>query len=103
MSAAQTYFTPVSGSGWNNDIGVDGAPAENSGKESHFNRAGPGYFRTMGTGLIAGRDFNDRDTRSSPKVAIVNKEFERKYFNGASAVGHTFRRRSSRGQAGGGV
>jgi predicted permease len=91
VSAAQVNFTPVSGSGWNNTIGPDGAPAEGSGKESWFNRAGPGYFRTMGTALIAGRDFNDRDTRLSPKVAIVNQEFARRFFGGANPVGRTFR------------
>ncbi len=40
-----------------------------------FNRAAPGYFQTMGTRLLAGRGFNDRDTLSSPKVAIVNEKF----------------------------
>ena len=56
VSAAQIWFTPVSGSGWNNDIGPDNTAAAASGKQSMFNRASPGYFRTMGTQLIAGRD-----------------------------------------------
>jgi predicted permease len=90
LSAAQILFTPVSGSGWNNDIGPDGSTAAASGKESYFNRVGPGYFHTMGTQLIAGRDFNDHDTVSSPKVAIVNQVFARKFFGGANPVGHTF-------------
>jgi len=98
VSAAQVWFTPVSGSGWNNSVGPDGAPAEASGKESHFNRVGPGYFRTMGTPLIAGRDFNDRDTFSSPKVAIVNEEFARRFFGGANPVGRTFRLEAAAGK-----
>ena len=50
-----------------------------SGKESFFNRVGVGYFRTMGIGVIAGREFNDRDSLSGPKVAIVNEVFARKF------------------------
>ena len=91
ISAAQVGMTPVSGSGWNNDIGPDGSTAASSGKESFFNRVGPGYFHTMGTRLIAGREFDDHDTLSSPKVAIVNEVFAKKFFGGANPVGHTFR------------
>ena len=98
VSAAQVWFTPVSGSGWNNSVGPDGAVAGGSGKESFFNRAGPGYFRTMGTPLVAGRDFNDRDTLASPKVAIVNEVFARKFFGGANPVGRTFRLEAEAGK-----
>jgi predicted permease len=90
VSAAQTGFTPVSGSGWDNSIGPDGEVAAASGKESFFNRASPGYFRTMGTALVAGRDFDDHDTLTSPKVAIVNEKFAREFFGGKNPVGHTF-------------
>lgn len=98
VSAAQVNFTPVSGSGWNNNIGPDGAVAGGSGKESYFNRAGPGYFRTMGTPLIAGRDFNDGDTLSSPQVAIVNELFASRFFGGANPVGRTFHRETEAGK-----
>ncbi|MCC6392048.1 MAG: ABC transporter permease [Bryobacterales bacterium] len=98
ISAAQVLFTPVSGSGWNNDIGPDGATAAASGKQAFFNRVSPGYFAAMGTALIAGREFNDRDTLSSPKVAIVNEAFARKFLGGGNAVGHTFRREAPAGK-----
>src|SRR5262249_28982342 len=91
VSAAQVGFAPVSGSGWNDTVHAEGAPAGEAGKESYFNRAGPGYFRTMGTPLIVGRDFNERDTLSAPKVAIVNEAFARRFFGGHNPVGRTFR------------
>lgn len=47
----------------------------------------PGYFRTMGIRLIEGRDFDDRDSRSSPRVAIVNRSLAQKLWPGRSAVG----------------
>jgi putative ABC transport system permease protein len=98
VSAAQVWFTPVSGSGWNNSVGPDGAVAGGSGKESYFNRVGPGYFRTLGTPLLAGRDFDDGDTLLSPKVAIVNEVFARKFFGGANPVGRTFRLEAEAGK-----
>lgn len=90
ISEGQVGFPPVSGSGWNNTVGIDGAPAAESKKNAFFNRASPGYFHAMKTRVIAGREFDEHDTLSSPKVAIVNEEFARKYFGGKNPVGHTF-------------
>jgi putative ABC transport system permease protein len=90
VSAAQVGFTPISGSGWDNSIGPENAPAASSNKQAWFNRASPGYFKTMGIGLLSGREFDDGDRATSAKVAIVNEEFARKYFHGINPVGHTF-------------
>jgi predicted permease len=98
VSAAQIGFTPVSGSGWDNLVGSDATPAAGSGKGAFFNRAAPGYFRTMGTRLLAGREFNDRDTLSSPKVAIVNETFARTFFGSGNPVGRTFHLEAAAGQ-----
>jgi predicted permease len=90
VSVAQVGFTPVSGNGWDNSIGPENAAAAGSNKQAWFNRASPGYFKTMGIGLLAGREFNELDRVTSTKVAIVNEEFARKYFHGINPVGHTF-------------
>src|SRR5262249_54495177 len=58
ISAAQVGMTPMSGSGWNESVRPDASTA--AAKNSFFNRFGPGYLKTMGIGLVAGRDFNDR-------------------------------------------
>lgn len=52
-----------------------------------FNVIAPDYFRTLGTPLLAGRDFSDRDTPQSPMVAIVNETFARHFFGVRSALG----------------
>jgi putative ABC transport system permease protein len=98
LSVGQVGFTPVSGSGWDNSIGPDGTVAAASGKEAWFNRVGPGYFGTMGIGLVSGRDFNGQDLLAAPRVAVVNEAFATKFFGGANAVGRTFNVEAAAGQ-----
>ena len=56
-SAAQAFLTPVNGGTWNNNVVVDGTVAG----LSNFNSVGRGFFRTLGTPVVAGRDFDDHD------------------------------------------
>jgi predicted permease len=52
---------------------------------------GPGYFRTLGIALLAGRDFGPLDTRDGPRVAIVNEAAAAYYWPGENAVGKRMR------------
>jgi predicted permease len=47
----------------------------------------PDYFRTMGTPLIAGREFTERDGAGAPKVAIVNQAFAKRYASAGNLLG----------------
>jgi putative ABC transport system permease protein len=93
ISAGQVDMTPVSGSGWDQNVWADGSAGPRV--DGMFNRAGPGYFRTMGTSFVTGRDFDEHDNLTAPKVAIVNEEFARKIFHGENPVGRSFRREES--------
>src|SRR5262249_59270296 len=42
--------------------------------------AGTRYFETMGTPLVAGRDFAEHDTSDNQRVVIVNEAFVRRFF-----------------------
>jgi len=53
--------------------------------------SGSGYFRAMGTRLLAGRDFDERDGEKAPKVVIVNQAFAQKMLPGEDAVGKRMR------------
>lgn len=44
----------------------------------------------METPLLTGRDFNQTDTPTSPRVAIVNEAFTRKFMGGANPLGRVF-------------
>ena len=86
-SAAEVLIVPMSHSGWDDNIDIPDGPQR---QDTMFNRVGPGYFQTMETPLLAGRDFNETDTPKSPRVAIVNEAFARKFFGGANPVGRLF-------------
>jgi predicted permease len=45
----------------------------------------PAYFATMGIPVLAGREFTERDTEDTLKVAIVSERIVREYFSGAPA------------------
>jgi putative ABC transport system permease protein len=85
--AAEAFIVPMSGSGWNQNVLIDGQLKDGI---VNFNRVGADYFRAMETTLIAGRPFGPQDRLGAPETAIVNESFARQYFGGANPVGRTF-------------
>ncbi len=56
------------------------------------NTVGPDYFRTLRIGLLAGREFEDRDDEHGAQVAVVNQTLaERFWGSAANAVGKQIR------------
>jgi putative ABC transport system permease protein len=47
-----------------------------------FQSVSPDYFKTFGIRVVRGRSFNDQDTASSSRVAMVNEEFAKRYLKG---------------------
>ncbi|MBI1357219.1 MAG: FtsX-like permease family protein [Acidobacteria bacterium] len=90
-SAAFALFTPFSGSGWNEHVHAADDPDPGEGVNVWFNGVGPGYFEAMRTPLLAGRDFQQRDDRGSPSVAIVNQRFAERLFGSDNPIGRSFR------------
>jgi predicted permease len=92
VSAGRSVMTPISGFEWNQVIQTDSANAP-AGEDAlaYFNFISPGYFETMRTPLLAGRAFNDHDTKTAAQVAIVNQTMARKFFPNADALGNYFR------------
>ena len=88
-SAAHAMLVPFGGSTWNDDVINEGSDQDAGVAWKNF--LGPGYFKTVGTPFLAGRDFDDRDTSTSAKVAIVNQAFARKILKVADPLGKHFR------------
>jgi predicted permease len=89
QSAASTAAVPFVNN-WSQMIHVDGEAATPKGIPK-FNSVTASYFATLRTPFVAGRDFDARDTPSSPRVAVVNEAFQRRFLGARPAVGAAFR------------
>jgi len=96
-SASAASRTPFSTNA-NIPIEVEGyTPTDSNDARVSFSQVSEGYFATLSTPLLAGRDFNRGDVPTLPEVAIVNEELARKFFGGARALGQYFRVPSGNG------
>ena len=67
---------------------VDGNPPPLNQRPLGLTRGvSPGYFRTMGIPLLAGRDFNERDGYEKPNVVILSKSTAKKLFGDEDPLG----------------
>lgn len=90
-AAGASVITPVSGRGWNSFVILPGyQPASKFDNLVWFNGITDGYFTTLGTPLLAGRDIAPTDQASSPKVAVVNRAFVRRFLGEKNPVGVQF-------------
>jgi predicted permease len=54
---------------------------------AYVNAVSPGYFKTLGIHLLAGRVFRDSDTAKSQAVAVVNESFVKRFLGNGPPVG----------------
>jgi predicted permease len=89
-AAAAASRSPVNGSSSNDN--VIGENGEDTKEAPWLDYISPGYFQTMQTPLLAGRDISGSDTATSFKVAVVNESFVKKFLKSAKdPVGKQFR------------
>ena len=73
-------------------VSVPGYTAQPDERTSvQLNLVGPRYFETEGMSLQLGREFDERDTETSPHVAIVNEAFVRRFIFGENPISKTLR------------
>ena len=87
QAAAICAVTPISGGAWAWPVKAAGNKKQ---VPAYFNLVTPGYFETLQTPLLHGRDFSPGDTKVSPKVAIVNETAARQLFPGEDPVGKLY-------------
>ena len=85
-NAAFSLYAPMSGDNWSARIVVQGVDATDRLFAS-WNRVSSGYFETVGTPLLRGRTFDQRDRAGSPLVAIVSQSFAKRHFGDADPIG----------------
>jgi predicted permease len=87
-SASAANVLPIGGGLWTRGVQIEGYTFQADESDSvGFNVIASDYFDTLNTPVILGREFNERDTGQSPKVAIVNENFVRYFFRDAPALG----------------
>jgi putative ABC transport system permease protein len=87
LDASVARLVPLGGRYWNDSVSIEGTTVRH--QTANFNQVGPGYFRAIGSKLLAGRDFTAQDDVSGRPVAIVTETFARKFLAGASPIGRT--------------
>jgi macrolide transport system ATP-binding/permease protein len=88
LNATYSLYSPMEGNNWSSGISIEGRPPDPRTDSSSWNRIGPGYFDTLGTRLLRGRAIDERDGLHTPRVAVVNEAFVRRFFPTTDPVGH---------------
>jgi predicted permease len=100
QAVAFTSLLPIQGGATDRYFAIDNAPLErdlSKVPDAEIRLVSSDYFRAMHIPLIAGREFDDHDTRASEHVVVINDELAHRYFP-AGALG----RRLTSGEAEGG-
>ena len=87
-SAASSFLTPISPEGWAQIVHPEGFTGKSPRETLMFlNSVSPGYFATLRTPLLLGRDFNDHDVPHAPNAIIINESAARQFFGAANPIG----------------
>lgn len=87
-SATVAALMPLGFSSNSTNLRIDGyEPGRREEVVTDYNNVGPGYFRTMGIALKAGRDFDLRDHENGAPAMVVNETMARRYWPGRNALG----------------
>jgi putative ABC transport system permease protein len=84
--ASAVSITPMSGSGWNQGLVIDGKVQQGF---PNVNQVSPNYFELLDIPMKAGRTFSEQDSLSTPRAAVVNAAFVAKYLPEGSPIGRT--------------
>lgn len=91
VSAGAAQYAPFQGMGERGTFRPQGMPVPAGGQlpQMYVQRVSDGYFHTIGTPLLYGRDFAPGENQKSPLGVIVNKTLADRYFRGENPVGKT--------------
>jgi predicted permease len=92
-SASYIRRLPLGFSGGNSlSVTIDGyVPKTNEEVVLDVNWVGPGYFRTMHTPILYGRDFEASDETATQHYVIINDAMARRYWSGRDPLGTNIR------------
>ena len=91
QASAAARFPLLTGGSWNNPMTIQTDRRIATDRDVNLNAITPGFFATLGISVVAGRDFDERDSRPAGDVgaraAIVNEAFVKRYLAGQNPLG----------------
>ena len=88
QSSAASLQVPFSG-GYTGSFSLEGLPARpGEYRVVDYNQVFPAFFQLLHVPLVEGRVFNDADSADSPPVAIISETLAKRFWPGASPLGH---------------
>ncbi len=85
--AALALSGPVTGSARTSSFTIKGRPTRVADDSARVDYVTPDYFTTVGTGLIRGRLFTERDDERAARVAIVSETMAHHFFGNDDPIG----------------
>lgn len=88
-SAALVANLPLNGGSDSLGFKIVGRPAPTSRGyfSANFNIVSPGYFRTLGIPVRAGREFTEEDSAAAPAAIVINETAARRFWSGEDPIG----------------
>ena len=81
----------LTGGSWGNRVTILTDRRFTANRRVDLNAVSPGFFATLNVRFLAGREFNQRDSRTAaqtgPCCAIVNQAFVKRYLTGVNPLG----------------
>jgi predicted permease len=91
QTSAATQFPLLTGGSWNNPMTIQADRRIATDRSVNLNAITPGFFATLGIRVVAGRNFDERDSRpagdAGARSAIVNEAFVKRYLAGQNPLG----------------
>jgi predicted permease len=93
QAASAVNHVPLAGDMFTLGVQIEGQPAPPPGDEPKavYRVAMPRYFETIGMQVLAGRDFDQRDTEATSRVVVVNQSMARRYWPARNPLGQRVR------------
>jgi predicted permease len=88
MHESLSLYTAQQSNNWGEGVHILGRAGD--AQNSSWDRVSAHYFETIGTPVLRGRGFSDRDTASSQHVAVINETFAEKYLPNTDPIGQHF-------------
>ena len=93
VGAGTMGWTPVVNGGGTWSIFIDGRVVNDIAQAPSADpqQVTPGYFKTLGVGIVRGRAFTEQDREDAPPVAIINEAMAKQMWPGQDPLGHTLK------------